>query len=69
MATAQFEIAQECTFNNGNLLTPLLKDKSSKNIEVVFRTWLFQNYTLVTKKHTSKSFGSCIRYSADDINK
>lgn len=63
-----FKIADQCFFNNGNLLLPLLKDKSGQALRLSIYDWLCQEYILSSKKHSSKSSGTWDGFNATDIN-
>ena len=61
-------ISKQTFFNNGNLILPCLTDKAGTLIETGIRTWLCQDYDIITKVHTEKGI-SYIGYDATDVNK
>lgn len=68
MSTVTFKIAEETFLNNGNLIIPYIFDKSNTKIQTAVTNWLCQSYTLIDKRHTTKSRGTWMGFDAGDIN-
>lgn len=67
MKKVTFKIGDQFFFNNGDLILPLLKDKSDKSLEKAISEWLCQDYSLVSKKHKTKA-ETWDGFNAKDIN-
>ena len=63
-----FTISEECFFNNGNLLLPLMKDKAGTDLHDSIKNWLCQEYSLLSQEHSSQSAGTWDGFNANDIN-